>query len=125
LKLTRDGELSPEIGSNDGGARSLCGILRIDQDLVAAVDEHSTGVTAARLSSPDAVVEFIAELPDREKTGLLTCVTDSNPHVTNARPATIRTRRPGYKCETATRINGEITWNAFNYPGLPVDSGRC
>jgi len=67
----------------------------------------------------------IAELPDREKTGLLTCVTDRNPHVANARPATIRTRRPGYNCETATWIDGEITWNAFNYPGLPVDSGRC
>jgi hypothetical protein len=82
----------PGIGPMTGALEAFAQFFRIDADLVAAAAEHPAGTAAAEPASSASSRRVIANLSDREKTGLLTRLASGDPHVASEVRALVRDR---------------------------------
>jgi hypothetical protein len=82
----------PGIGPLTGALEAFADFFSIDPDLIAAATERSADAMVANSPGSDSIQRIIAEMPDREKTGLLTRLVDGDPHVANVLRALVRDR---------------------------------
>lgn len=82
----------PGIGPLTGALEALAGFFNIDPDLVAVAAERSTDALAANPPGSDAIARIIDEMPEREKTALLTRLVEGDPHMAHSLRALVRDR---------------------------------
>jgi hypothetical protein len=82
-------EPMPGIGPMTGALEAFADFFGIESDLVQAAAQRPA-VASVDVMSSDAVRRAIAEMPDREKTGLLERLFDGDPHVAAELRAAVR-----------------------------------